>query len=134
MSNKDIKQVEIVTDYGSYNNVIFFNQTIYQSKTKKANGEGYYYTLKTVVPRVIYDYLKVRNDIIYLVQDKSKILVLSDSPTCLTEDVVVYKRKLNKKSHNFTVPKQLFDEEVNSNYIASFIFVPTESMVLVEFS
>lgn len=132
MSKKDIKQVEIVTDYGSYNNVIFFNQTIY--KTKKANGEGYYYTLKTVVPRVIYDYLKVRNDIIYLVQDKSKILVLSDSPTSLTEDVVVYKRKLNKKSHNFTVPKQLFDEEVNSNYIASFIFVPTESMVLVEFS
>lgn len=134
MSNKDIKQVEIVTDYGSYNNVIFFNQTIYQSKTKKANGEGYYYTLKTVVPRVIYDYLKVRNDIIYLVQDKSKILVLSDSPTSLMGDVVVYKRKLNKKSHNFTVPKQLFDEKSDSNFVASFIFVPTESIVLVEFS
>ena len=134
MPNKDIKQVEIVTNYESYKNVIFFNQTIYQSKTKKANGEGYYYTLKTVVPRVIYDYLKIRNDIIYLVQDKSKILLLSDSSTCLTEDMVVYKRKLNKKSHNFTVPKQLFDEKSDSNFVASFIFVPTESMVLVEFS
>ena len=134
MSNKDIKQVEIVSNYGSYKNVIFFNQTIYQSKTKKANGEGYYYTLKTVVPRVIYDYLKVRNDIIYLVQDKSKILVLSDFPTSLTGDVVVYKRKLNKKSHNFTVPKQLFDEKSDSNFVASFIFVPTESIVLLLFS
>ena len=128
MSKRDIKQVEIVANYESYKNVIFFNQTIYQSKTKKANGEGYYYTLKTVVPRVIYDYLKIRNDIIYLVQDKSKILLLSDSSTCLTEDMVVY------KSHNFTVPKQLFDENEASIFVASFIFVPNESMVLVVFS
>ncbi len=134
MSNKDIKQVEIVSNYGSYQNVIFFNQTIYQSKTKKINGEGYYYTLKTVVPRVIYDYLKVREDIIYLVHDNNKIILLSDITSYLSEDLTVYKRKLNKKSHNFTVPKKLFDEEVNSNYIASFIFVPSESLVLVEFS
>ena len=134
MSNKDIKQVEIVSDYGSYTNVIFFNQTIYQSKTKKQNKEGYYYTLKTVVPRVIYDYLKVTEDIIYLVSDNNKTIVLSEPTQYLTDGVTVFKRKLNKKSHNFTVPKQLFDENNSSNYVASFIFVPTESMVLVEFS
>ncbi|MBQ6220848.1 MAG: hypothetical protein IJJ47_14035 [Methanosphaera sp.] len=134
MSNKDIKQVEIVENYGSYNNVIFFNQTIYQSKTKKQNKEGYYYTWKTVVPRVIYDYLKVTEDIIYIVQDNSKVLLLSDPKDYLSDDVSVYKRKLNKKSHNFTVPKQLFDEDKSSDYVASFIFVPSESFVLVEFS
>lgn len=134
MSNKDIKQVEIVEDYGSYSNVIFFNQTIYQSKTKKQNKEGYYYTLKTVVPRVIYDYLKVQEDIIYLVHDNDRIILLSDPTDYLEDSVTVYKRKLNKKSHNFTVPKQLFDENSGSEYVASFIFVPAESMVLVKFS
>ena len=134
MSKKDIKQVEIIEEYGSYQNVIFFNQTIYQNKTKKQNKEGYYYTLKTVVPRVIYDYLKVTEDIIYLLQDNSKIMLLSEIPSDLSEDVTVIKRKLNKKSHNFTVPKQLFDENTSSNYVASFIFVPTESIVLLDFS
>ena len=134
MSKKDIKQVEIIEEYGSYQNVIFFNQTIYQNKTKKQNKEGYYYTLKTVVPRVIYDYLKVTEDIIYLLHDNSKIMLLSEIPSDLSEDVTVIKRKLNKKSHNFTVPKQLFDENASSNYVASFIFVPTESIVLLDFS
>lgn len=133
MSNKDIKQVEIVENYGSYSNVIFFNQTIYQSKTKKQNKEGYYYTLKTVVPRVIYDYLKVQEDIIYLVHDNNRIILLSDPTDYLDDNITVYKRKLNKKSHNFAIPKQLFDENTSSTYVASFIFVPTESMVLVEF-
>jgi len=134
MSNKDIKQVEIVSDYGSYTNVIFFNQTIYQNKTKKQNKEGYYYTLKTVIPRVIYDYLEVTEDIIYLVHENNWTIVTSKPGEYLSDDVTVYKRKLNKKSHNFTVPKQLFDENTSSNYVARFIFVPTESMVLVEFS
>ena len=134
MSNRDIKQVEIVEDFGSYHNVIFFNQTIYQNKTRKANGEGYYYTLKTVLPRVIYDYLEVTEDIIYLVTNKTNTIVLTDPVEYRTDDVTVIKRKLNKKSHNFTVPKQLFDENNSSNYVASFIFVQTESMVLVEFS
>lgn len=134
MSKKDIKQVEIIEEFGPYHNVIFFNQTIYQNKTKKANGEGYYYTLKTVIPRVIYDYLEVTEDIIYLVSDNKKTIVLTEPTQYLTDDVTVIKRKLNKKSHNFTVPKQLFDENTSSNYVASFIFVPSESLVLVEFS
>ncbi len=133
MSKKDIKQVEIIGEYGSYSNVIFFNQTIYQNKTRKANGEGYYYTLKTVVPRVIYDYLEVRDDIIYLIQEKERIIVTGDV-TGYDGNDIVFKRKLNAKSHNFTIPKQLFDENVTSGYVASFIFVPSESMVLVEFS
>ena len=133
MSKKDIKQVEIIGEYGSYSNVIFFNQTIYQNKTRKANGEGYYYTLKTVVPRVIYDYLEVRDDIIYLIQEKERIIVTGDVTGYDSNDIV-FKRKRNAKSHNFTIPKQLFDENVTSGYVASFIFVPSESMVLVEFS
>ena len=87
-----------------------------------------------MLPRVIYDYLKVTEDIIYIVQDNSKVLLLSDPKDYLSDDVSVYKRKLNKKSHNFTVPKQLFDEDKSSDYVASFIFVPSESFVLVEFS
>ena len=134
MSNRDIKQVEIVEDFESYHNVIFFNQTIYQNKTKKQNKEGYYYTLKTVLPRVIYDYLEVTEDIIYLVTNKTNTIVLTDPVEYRTDDVTVIKRKLNKKSHNFAVPKQLFDENIGSNYVARFIFVPSESRVLVEFS
>lgn len=134
MSNKDIKQVEIIGEYGSYKNVIFFNQTIYQSKTKKINKEGYYYTFKTVVPRVIYDYLEVREDIIYLINDENGTILVSDISCISTDDMNIYKRKLNKNSHNFTVPKQLFDESDDSNFVASFIFVPSESRVLVVFS
>lgn len=134
MSKKDIKQVKIVSEYKSYKNVIFFNQTIYRSKTKKLNKEGYYYTLKTVVPRVIYDYLNVQEDIIYLLHAENKTILVSETGNYSFDNNTIYKRKLNKNSHNFTVPRKLFDEKITSNFVASFIFVPSESIVLVEFS
>lgn len=134
MSNKEIKQVEIVSEYASYTNVIFFNQTIYQNRTRKSNGEGYYYTLKTVLPRVIYDYLEVKDDIIYIVQEDDKTFITADDAGDYGSGAVFIKRKLNAKSHNFTVPKKLFTESTDSRYVASFIFVPSESVVLLEFS
>lgn len=130
MSEREIKPIEIIEKYGSYRNVISFNQTIYQNKTKKAKGEGYYYTLKTVVPRVIYDYLELSDDIIYLVDNGDEIVLSAQDGDGADG---VYKRKLNKKSHNFTVPKQLFTEDVSSDFVASFIFIPSDSRVIVCF-
>ena len=131
MSKDDFKTVEIVEQYDLYRNVIFFNQTIYQSKTRKANGEGYYYTLKTVLPLVIYDYLGLVDDILYLVESDNHILLQASIESA--DDSVFYKRKLNNKSHNFTVPKQLFHEFKYSDFIATFIFIPSHSMVCVRF-
>ena len=115
MSKDDFKSVEIVEQYDLYRNVIFFNQTIYQSRTRKANGEGYYYTLKTVLPLVIYDYLGLVDDILYLVESDNHILLQASIESA--DDSVFYKRKLNNKSHNFTVPKQLFHEFKYSDFI-----------------
>ncbi|MBE6488156.1 MAG: hypothetical protein E7Z86_05530 [Methanosphaera stadtmanae] len=133
MSDKKIKAVEIIKEYDGYKNVIIFNQTIYQNKTKKSTGDGYYYTLKTVVPRVIYDYLEIIDDIIYLIQKEDSIQ-LSATPANMdpTYDKI-YKRKLNKKSHNFTIPKQLFTEDSTSSYVARFIFIPETSQVQITF-
>lgn len=131
MSKKDIKQVEIKRNYGSYKNVTVFNQTIYQNKTRKANGEGYYYTLKTVVPMAIYNYLEPVDDIIYLVEMDDAVVVSSTVPG--DDALTYYRRKLNAKSHNFTVPKQLFDEDDDCEFVANFIFIPSDSRVLVEF-
>lgn len=131
MTKKDFKQVEIVEKYRSYENVIFFNQTIYQNKTRKTSGDGYYYTLKTVVPRVIYDFLEIKDDIIYLIDDGDNTILTTANE--YNDDVNVYKRKLNKKSHNFSIPKQLFNENSDSEFISSFIFIPSESLVYLEF-
>ena len=126
-----IKTHGIIKEYDGYKNVIIFNQTIYQNKTKKSAGEGYYYTLKTVVPRVIYDYLEIIDDIIYLIE-KDNTIQLSATPADVDPDDI-YKRKLNNKSHNFTIPKQLFTEDSTSNYVARFIFIPQTSQVEITF-
>ena len=131
MSDVKVKPVEIIKEYAGYKNVIIFNQTIYQNKTKKSTGEGYYYTLKTVVPRVIYDYLEIADDIIYLIK-KDDTIQLSATPADVDPDDI-YKRKLNKKSHNFTIPKQLFTEDSTSNYVARFIFIPETSQIEITF-
>ncbi|MBE6488402.1 MAG: hypothetical protein E7Z86_06790 [Methanosphaera stadtmanae] len=132
MSDKQLKPMEIIKEYDGYKNVIIFNQTIYQNKTKKSTGKGYYYTLKTVVPRVIYDYLEIIDDIIYLIQ-KDDTIQLSATPADVDLDDDIYKRKLNKKSHNFTIPKQLFAEDSTSSYVARFIFIPETSQVEIIF-
>ena len=132
MSDKQLKPVEIIKEYAGYKNVIIFNQTIYQNKTKKSTGNGYYYTLKTVVPRVIYDYMEIIDDIIYLIK-KDDTIHLSATPVDIDPDNDIYKRKLNKKSHNFTIPKQLFQEDSGSRYVARFIFIPETSQVEITF-
>ena len=132
MSDAKLKQVEIIKNYEGHKNVIRFNQTIYQNKTKKSAGEGYYYTLKTVVPRVIYDYLEIADDIVYLIK-KDDTIQLSATPADIGPDDDIYKRKLNKKSHNFTIPKQLFTEDSTSSYVARFIFIPETSQVEITF-
>ena len=133
MSDKQLKPVEIIKEYARYKNVIIFNQTIYQNKTKKSTGDGYYYTLKTVVPRVIYDYLEIADDIVYLIK-KDNTIQLSATPADVdSAGDGIYKRKLNKKSHNFTIPKQLFQEDSGSSYVARFIFIPETSQVQITF-
>lgn len=131
MPDKELKQVEILKKYGLFSNVISFNQTIYQNKTKKARGDGYYYKLNTVVPRVIYDYLEICDDTIFLVEKGGTIELLAH--VAPGEEGTVYHRKLNKKSRNFIIPKGLFVEDESTDYVATFIFVPSHSKVLVSF-